>query len=629
MRCPRANPAEGVSARAAARAAVSGALLLPLLLGGCFEGKREVETLQVERTSPPLGEHAEPLMLNDALTIYFSGELMKRSVTPDSVVLLDENGHQVPGDLDVGNNWLAFRPEPPLAPDLMDGSFRPGGRYRLVLTGHPRPDAIRGRDGRWLEAGRSFEVRVAERDQAPRGLPAILRPPARDLPFFLVRPDTVLQVAADAPVLQLHFTLPVLPSSVTPECFRIQMLRDRLEPLRPRSVRVVTSPVDEHPGSTVEIDLGSLPAPDGLGRPGFVDSCFLTVQLDPLGGLLDYAGREPPPWQPLFWTVVPGGSVPLCEWPGDVDAFASGDGLSPGFEVVGDTVAPRVRVEAGNGQLGAFEPLRDCTIRVGEPFDRGDGQLVVGEGSDFAFTSIDVPEGVTVTVDARSGPVRLLVCGGVSVRGTLRLLGPTAPVPTGSGEQPPVAELLSVLPIAICAAGDVQLSGDVVHDAVANGDETGVLFATAGDLWLEGALPFQALLAVDRRAGDPRARIHGPRGQARPIATSFTTGVAPGSAFEAVGELPWCRLPAHRDSGELQLDGLAGGLVVEWQSAPPDAIRADRPDLGAGRVSRWRRARDGDVVVVGAGAFVRCRLRADVQVGAPTPALERVRLIEK
>lgn len=607
-------------------------LLLPVLAGlsGCWEKSPARTALTVDRTSPALGDRAAPLLLNDALTIYFSEPILPTSVTEDSVTLIDENGHQVPGAaLRVGTDWVTWVPQPPLAKDLGDGSFRPGGHYRLVLAGMPRVDRIRSENGHSLDHRTSFEVFVANRGQAPEGLPAILRPSASDLPLGLRTSDVLQHVAADAPRLQLHFTLPILPSSLRREAFRIRVLEAGV--LVPRSVRVVTSPLDDPdlPGSTVEIDLGSLPQhEDGTRRP-LADGDFISVELLNNSGLMDYAGRAPlPSATTQFWSVVAGRSIPVCEWPAGEHSFDSGDGLRAGFEVRGSTIVPRVRVEAGNGSLGDFRPSSNVTLRPGEMFDRGDGKLMVSAGSEFHFSSIAIPEGVEVTIDATTGPVRLLSCGGVRIEGSLQLAGPISPLPARPFMAQPVQDLIDGVRVAIVAAGDLEIRGDVQSAAAISGSETALLLATAGWLRLHGSLPFQSVLVAEARGGESSSRIEGVRGQSRPYPASFTVGLAEGANFEVEAVLPWRRLPPHLDSGMLQLGDRSGDLAIVWQATAADAIRGELPDLAEGHIGRWQYARDGDVLVAGGGAFVRLRVTGRVRHGEPLPSLSELRLVE-
>ena len=602
--------------------------MLAATAAACWRSGPETEPLRVDRTSPVLGEPDAPVLLNDALTVYFRDSILPLSVTPHSVSLLDEHGLQVPGSLDVGENWLAFRPSPPLGPELDDGSFRPGGRYRLVLAGDPRPGAIRAKDGRWLDEVAVFDVFVADVDERPPGLPSILRPPPSDLPFVQRSSDLPLQVAADAPRLYLHFTQPLLPPSVRSDAFEIRLLKGPIEELVPRSVRVVTSPLDEHPGSSVELDLGALPQRTDGTQLRLREGDLLSVALRGDRGLCDYAGRAPLPSPPSSWYVVAGGSLPLCEWPGGTGAYGDDDGLAPGFEVHEAGVRPRVRVEAGDGRLGVFRPTHDVVLRPGQPFDAGGGRLVVSEGGDFPFLAIDVPAGVRVTVDAQTAPVRLLACGGVRVAGELALSGPALPLPGGRLSTTPVQELTAQARVAIVAAGDVAILGPVTSDAPPDETRSPLFLATAGRLVLRGSLPFQTVLGVEGRGGGDGARIDGPRGQSRAYAVSFRHGPPDGAAFRVSGVLPWRQLPVHVDACRLRVFDAEGDLGIAWQAAPPDALRGDRPDLGSGRVGRWQATRDGEVLPVGPAGFVRLRLEARVVAGQPLPRVRELRLVE-
>ncbi|MFM1873876.1 MAG: hypothetical protein RL398_3298, partial [Planctomycetota bacterium] len=140
---------------------------------------------RVASTSPILGEHADPLLLNDSITVHFAVPIAGLSVTEESFAVLDRDGRRVPGTLRTGSHWVSFVPDPPLSPTLGDGSFAPGEQYELRIAGMPRPDAVRAADGRRLAEAVSLPFRAAARDEVPIGLVAILRPPAGDLPLLL------------------------------------------------------------------------------------------------------------------------------------------------------------------------------------------------------------------------------------------------------------------------------------------------------------------------------------------------------------------------------------------------------------------------------------------------------------
>lgn len=213
----------------------------------CWRSSPQSPPFVVARTSPALGPEDAPLLLNDSVTIYFTDAVQPLSVTEDWVILVDDAGRRVPGSLRVGANWVTFEPEPPLAADLGDGSFRPGSTYRLFVAGSPAPGCGSGRDGRRLAAPSTWQIRIADAGQRPAGFVSLLRPPAAEVPFQLLStPYGAQLLPVDAPRLRLHFTLPLLPTAVTPDAVTIRLLRN-LAVLRPRGLRVVTSRLDQFP----------------------------------------------------------------------------------------------------------------------------------------------------------------------------------------------------------------------------------------------------------------------------------------------------------------------------------------------------------------------------------------------
>ena len=611
------------------RRTIATALLTPLLavVAGCWQGSQEPAPLTVARTSPVLGDASAPVLLNDALTVYFSAALQGLSITEDSVTLLDDQGYQVPGRLETGDNWISFVPHPPLSPGLEDGSFLPGAHYRLQLAGQPRPDSIRSSDGRWLEAAVTLDVYVAERDDAPAGLPSILRPPASELPFLVRRPEVPLPIPSDDPRLVVHFTQPVLPLSARSAAFQVQVLGQSTE-LVPRGVEVVTTPLDALPGCSVALDLGAVPrTSEGLDRP-LKSGDWISVSVRQGGGLCDYRGQLPLPGAPAIWSVVAGDTVPICVWPEDEIGYAGARALAPGFEVRGERLMPRARVEAGNGSLGVFRPLRDTTLRPGQPFDRGDGELCVSDGAVFAFSSVDVPRDVTVTVDARSGPVQLCATGGVRVVGTLALLAPCIDPPDALFSSQPAADLIEIAPVSVVAAGAVVVEGAIQREGGSGSDGAALLLAGIAGISLEGPLPPRTMLVVETRFPGAGAEIRGARGASRVYPATFTDGLAPGSSFAVAARLPWRQLPAHIDAGLLQVEHVAPGVRIDWQSTAADPISGASPDLREGRMGRWQPIRSGGVAVSGAGDFVRLRLRAELRSDAPLPEIRRLRLVQ-
>lgn len=583
----------------------------------------------VSRTSPDLGPASVPLLLNDAVTVYFTAEVLPVSVTPDAVVVVDERGERVPGSLAVGSNWVAFHPLPPLTADLVDGSFRPGGVYRLLLAGSPRPDAIRARDGRRLREAMAFELRIASLAECPTGLPAPLRPPAVDVPFAMHTADLAQPLPAAQPRLQLHFSQPLLPSSVTPAAFEVTLLDGGVvEEIVPRRVRAITWSLDAFPGSSVELDLGALPARVRGGdprplRPGTLVNVSLRRGSQ---SVRDYAGR-PPLHASSLWSVVPGGEIVLAEWPAADDVIKADDGLSPTFETRTGGIRPRVRKEAGNGRLGVFRPRTDTTLRAGAPFDRGDGAIVVSDGSDFPFLAIDIPAGVTVRIDGSAGPVRLLSCGSARLAGHVAIAAAPQPLPARRAQQP-VHELMAAMPVVVLAAGEIEIQGRVTSDAGPTGDGACLLLASAGGLDLRGMageLPFHTLLAFE--AGG--SAIQGARGQSVVFVATFTYGLADGSDFLVQGMTPWRLLPSDRDAGIAEFVDASAELDIRWQAAPRDPVRPSAPDLTLGRVGRLQAVSDQGDIAASAGSFVRLALSARVRSGAPVPRVREVRIRER
>jgi hypothetical protein len=596
--------------------------------GGCARVPAKPAALAIEHTSPDLSLAASPLLLNDSITVYFTAALSPLSVTTESFTVLDQAGHQVPGTLRTGTNWVTYSPDPPLQPSLDDGSFQPGATYQLHIAGNPRPDGVRSADGARLGSSVVYEFRIAATTDHPNGLPAPLRPAGDDVPFVLKQPDVTLQLAADSPKLLLHFTQPVLPTSVRADAFEVLLQRSTPAALMPRSVRVVTSRLDHLPGSTIEIDLGAVPAFVAGGErtnlsPG--DHVSVSLRRD-RSGLVDYAGNPPLAATPQIWSVVRGSSIALAEWPGPGDELDDPTGLSAGFEIDRGVVRPRVRLEAGDGSLGVFRPRQDTHLVPGGPFDRGDGVTVQSAGASFPFTAIDIPAGVTVTVDGSSG-AHLLALGDIRIAGVLRLRGSGFPLPASLGLPIPGRDLLSLAPVALFAAGDVVIEGAVEVDGVVGDGLLPLWMGAADQLHLFGPVPFQTLLVVEADPQRDAPRVLGSRGQSIVRLGSFRYGCnAPELRVRA--ETPWRQMPRDHDRGVLRLD-VDEGLAVAWQSTAPDPARPGLPNRTFGSAGRLQAILDQAVVAVPGGHFVRLELTAVLAAGRPVPKARELRLCDR
>jgi hypothetical protein len=223
--------------------------------------------------------------------------------------------------------------------------------------------------------------------------------------------------------------------------------------------------------------------------------------------------------------------------------------------------------------------------------------------------------------------VRLLATGGIRIAGSVRLLGVPTPLPHRYTLYP-VQELIETAAVALVAAGDIELRGAVTSSTPVSEGQSLLLLATAGSLRLHGTLPFQTILVPEARDAGSGNRIEGVRGQSLLYQGDFTPGLAEGSDFQVVGVLPWRQLPSHLDSGLLEVGVLEGDLSVLWQATSADAIRGEHPDLSPGRVGRWQPARDRDVLVIGAGCFVRIKLSTRVRHGVPLPSVSELRLVQ-
>jgi hypothetical protein len=599
--------------------------LLSWLCVACDGGEPAV-VFEVARVSPVGSEQGSALLLNEAITIYFTAPVQPLSVTSDSVLVVDAEGHQVPGALRLGPTWVSFVPNVPLRSDLSDGSFIPGGRYRLVLAGNPRPDALRSQQGRRLPQTEAIEFEAAA--VAPPGLPAPLRPPATELPFVQHTADALQQIPVDAPRLQIHFSQPVLPGSASSQAIEVMLIRQPFVELAPRSVHLVTASIDSHPGSTLEIDLGASPRRAGSGEPIELqpgDWISVSLRGGP-GSLRDYSGNEPLLTTTQCWGVVAGATVPIASWPAQDERVETSDPMLPGFEVRNGLLRPRVRRDTGNGRLGVLRPKRDLMLRPGAPFDQGDGVLAVGDGPVFAFESIEIPAGVTVTIDASHRPVRLLSCGGVRIAGSIELIGEPVPLPARRSPASPVEDLAAVVPVSIIAAGDVEVLGVVrSQDRRVALEGTRLMLATVARMRLRGELPFGTILALEAGGDAAGGRLEGSRGQSLVHEVTFQHGVASGADFLTRGQSTWRQLPADADAAVLDVLG-AVGVEVAWQSTSPHPARHGEPDLSSGRLSRWQPVDGTALVAAMPSALVRIELTARVREGQAIPELREVRL---
>lgn len=608
--------------------------VMALALLACSRSRVEpTGPFEATRVFPTLSESGEPLLLNDAITVHFSEPVDPLSVTSDSFAVLDAEGHPVRGRLRVEGAYVTFEPEAPLSRELRDGSFLPNKRYRLVVHGYPRVDGVRSKRGRLLAEGVGRAFVTAPEGPTAGGLPAPLRPVFAESRPFLMRVGDVgsVPLPIDDPRLQLHFTLPVLPASLTTSAFEVTLLRrggaaDAIERIEPVAVRLLPQqPTDEFRGSTVELEFGSTVRAHGSDRRVPLEPMdFMGVRLAPgPAALLDYAGR-PAPIQVQWCNVVPGVAVAVAEWPTDEGAqlWLDSDLAVPGFEVTSRrTVQPLVRIEAGGGGLGSLRPVRDLVIRAGEPFDPGDGIPRVAPARDFEFRSIEIPEGVTVRVLGADGPVRFLAMGRARVAGRLEFQAPSLSVGTvpGLADFGALAEAAEFL---LLAPSGIDVTGSIV--GVEGASHGPLALVTAGELSVAGTVPAGTLLAMER-AG----MIATPPSGCVPVRVRLRPGLPKGADCAASGWSSFLALPSDRAGSVLRIRLAVPGMRTLWQVAPHDPLQRGVPDLDPARAAPAREAVDGQRIEAPAGAFLRLRLQADLRAGEPLPELLSVRALDR
>ncbi len=130
-------------------------IALSLALAACTRSVAgDPQTLALIKPRFPSGDalYDERVYLNEALTFSFSEVLDRASVTADSVRIVDDEGVEARGRLEVHGSSLRFVPLLPTSPDLSDAGLRPGRRYTLGLAGFPRPDGLKSIHGHPLAA---------------------------------------------------------------------------------------------------------------------------------------------------------------------------------------------------------------------------------------------------------------------------------------------------------------------------------------------------------------------------------------------------------------------------------------------------------------------------------------------
>jgi hypothetical protein len=187
----------------------------------------------------------------------------------------------------------------------------------------------------------------------------------------------------------------------------------------------------------------------------------------------------------------------------------------------------------------------------------------------------------------------------------------------------PLRDLLEGAPVAMVAAGDVHVRGTVTAREPVAAESTVLTLATAARMDLNGALPFNTILALEAEG----PAVKGVLGQTKVVWATFTYGIARGATFAAGGFTSWRQLPWDRDGGLVQADA-DPEVRIGWQTAPADINRRREPDLRRG-LARSQPVADQDRIGVEPGAFVRFELTAQLTDSRPLPKVRELRIIDR
>ena len=380
-------------------------LAATLALAGCAEPAGEPGFLRLVQLRP---QSADEVFLNERIVLHFSEDLDPASVTSRSVRIQSRpGGVPAEGSLVVQGRQLVFIPRPVLSPDLSDGGYRPGTRYRLELSGFPRPDGLRALSGVPLERNLAWEFVTVDVTEPRSGFVFEDASLESAGPLILTRTS----ISPRGPI-ELEGEEPLDPSTLFGEDFLLLEYRyvDGLpgqligEPI-PLSARLV----ENHDKHALHY-LGRtrvLLEPRRLLEPG---SRYVLSAKSP-SRLRDFGGHPvrvlgPRLERKMFVTVDALGG-------GEEDAF-----FEPFFD---DRMMSRTPVAGadgtarwGGGRVEVSWPAAAGSGRDGEV--RLDG---AEERSDIHATRLSVPSGARCELSAVPGPVVLRAQGSVTLEGRL------------------------------------------------------------------------------------------------------------------------------------------------------------------------------------------------------------------
>ena len=620
------------------------------LMGGCSPKQQAQRApMQVVDAWPkqaadraPAGDSRDrpiPLYLNSNVTVSFNQDLDRLSVTEDTVRMVrvtpDGPMKVKMGRRSVKTRSVTLEPEWPVTPEFDDGSFLPGQLYMLVVEGFPLTNTVQSKTGAGLENRfvRYYRAVSAERT----GLGPVLAV-GQLAPFRLI--GNTVRMASGMGTVLLHFTLPVDPATVSPRSFSIRVIRGQTDvevPVRAARVLTVRRPVvvvgvgqPSYPSSTVELRLSEAKMRTaGIElRPGEP----FWVQLKPAGSksewVRDYRGRTvtlPPARAVVTGQVSPGMKVELLKLtatPGQ-EAFVQTETMRTlTFHGAARKFEPLARVQAGSGILGVFRPKRSLELRPFQPFDRGDGSIVVARSNSFEFRSVFIPSGVIVTVSA-SARTQILSQTNIRIDGELRL-GTSHGKDCESFESARDVNYLNRLAdsefgMRLLSAGTILVAGSIQHlrSGVIGPNshaKLSPLTLAASHIDLRGPIPSPTVLA----SNDAQGTVQG----ATLVSYPLRPGLPKGRRAEARAWTKWHRLPAdYRGAITARADG---NVDVYLQVAVPDPMDPSLPYLDHGGMSEPLKLPLREPQKVQAGSHVRFQLHAKVIGSKPMPTLRSI-----
>jgi hypothetical protein len=634
-------------------------LLGPLLVLFACGGPRQTATpMQVVSAYPEsTGTHASlgspgapiPLHLNSDVHVTFSADVDRLTVTSDTVrmVKITPDGPQAirMAGRRVGKRTVTLIPDWPLTAELNDGSYLPDQLYRLEVKGFPLTNTLRSKTGEGV-AGFVRYYKTVPRDAKD---PGPLLPVGTPYDPFILASAAPLRMASATGTVRLRFTLPPDPATVHPGAFTCYVVRGNETILPIASTRILTelypiySPAAvgerdqmrwSYPASTVELTLQRgvelIPGEDFWIhlKPRLAHSTDSSAHW-----LRDY--RDRPVTLDGDGSYVPGrisggDQVELLAYPRRGSPHEQPRSLAPvfqdrrlTFEVRDGRIKVLARLEAGTGRSKTFHPLRDTVLQPRTPFDRGDGVLSPASLS-FEFSSIHIPEGVTVTLKSAHA-CEILSADEIRIDGTLLLETPYPAPPEGMDTIDSETYQLRLLQSSrhfgarIVAAGDIHIRGQVRR--VQSGERPPVVLR-GRSLNLSGSIPRGAIVAAEVRGSVQGVHL---------VKCPMRPGLALGAhRVDAAAWTPWLRLPKDFDGQiDARAEGIRGDIEVFLQVAPPDPVDPDIPYIDAAGLAEPRRLPLRSHPEMERGGHVRFLLRANVVEGQPLPLLQRLVIVRR